>query len=326
MSKSSLLVSIIVPVYNAEVDLDRCLSSLISLEYMNDYEVILVDDGSKDNSGKICDKYEEKYGLFKVVHQKNAGVSTARNVGVEQARGKYIMFVDADDYLMPSAMQSIIYGTQTNCDLIIYDSFFDTGVRKIHSYPEIEKIKERQALSIDITYSMFLKLQNNEPFSKLYLTRIIKETQVRFPVDVKLGEDLIFTLQFLERVQKVTYVPEAIYMHIDNISGLSKQNTSLKVIGDYDAMYNAMLSFVSKMNIEDRHYNEVIASILQSVTNYSGKLYTNGYSKNKITAAFKKCPWYNMILWSNYSEYKSKLRKLLLKNRWYFIISKIFNK
>lgn len=326
MRKNTPLVSIVVPVYNAAADLDRCLNSLISLEHTKLYEIILVDDGSKDDSGKICDRYREEYDFFKVIHQKNAGVSIARNVGIEQATGKYIMFVDADDYLMPSAIQSMIYDAQSNYDLVIYDSYFDMGECRRHSYPEVKKIETSQEISIDIAYSMFLKLQNNEPFSKLYATSVIKEAQVKFPVDVRLGEDLIFTLQFLKKVKKVMYVPKALYMHIDSIAGLSKQNTSLKAIYDYDAMFNAMLSFVSEMNIEERHYNEVISSVLQSVTNYSGKLYTNGCSKNKITATFKEYSWYNVILSNKYKEYKSILRKFLLKNRFYYIISRIFNK
>lgn len=326
MRKNTPLVSIVVPVYNAEADLDRCLNSLISMEHRNQYEVILVDDGSKDDSGKICDIYKEKYDFFKVVHQKNAGVSTARNVGIEHATGKYIMFVDSDDYLMPFAIQKMICDAKNDYDLVIYNSYFDMGECRLHSYSEVRKIEESQEIPIDIVYSMFLKLQNNEPFSKLYATKVIKEAQAKFPIDVKLGEDLIFTLRFLKKVQKVIYIPKSLYMHIDSIDGLSKQNTSLKVVYDYDSMYNTMLSFVSEMNIEEQHYNEVLASILQSVTNYSGKLYVNGYSKNSITAIFKQYSWYDMILSSRYRGYKSMLRKFLLKNQYYRIISKIFNK
>lgn len=326
MRECTPLVSIIVPVYNAEEDLDRCLNSLISLEYKNAYEVILVDDGSKDNSGKICDRYKDNYNFFKVIHQKNAGVSTARNIGIEHATGKYIMFVDSDDYLMPSAMRRIICDARNDYDLVIYDSYFDIGECKLHSYPEVKRIEKSQEISIDIAYSMFLKLQNNEPFSKLYATKVIKEVQAKFPVDVRLGEDIIFTLRFLKKVKKVIYIPEPLYVHIDSIDGLSKQNTSSKAVYDYDSMYNAMLSFVSEMNIEEQHYNEVLASILQSITNYSGKLYSNGYSKNSITEILKKYSWYDKILSSRYRGCKSMLRKILLKNKCYHIISKIFNK
>ena len=93
MKEYTPLVSIIVPVYNAEKDLDRCLNSLISLDYTNSYEVIVIDDGSQDNSRKICDRYKEKYDFIKVIHQENSGVSVARNVGIEYAVGKYIMLL-----------------------------------------------------------------------------------------------------------------------------------------------------------------------------------------------------------------------------------------
>ncbi len=320
------LVSIIVPVYNAEKDLDRCLNSLISLDYTNSYEVIVIDDGSQDNSRKICDRYKEKYDFIKVIHQENSGVSVARNVGIEYAVGKYIMFVDSDDYLSPSAIDRIIRDAKDNYDLVIYDSYFDTGECKLHSYPELKKIEKDEDISIDLAYSMFLKLQNNEPFSKLYATKVIKDAQVKFPINVSLGEDLIFTLHFLKKVQKVRYIPEPLYVHIDSADGLSKKNTSAKAISDYDAMYNAMLFFVSEINIGKQHYNEVLASILQSITNYSGKLYSNGYSKNDITEIINNYSWYDKILSSRYRGYKSRLRKVLLKNKCYYIISKIFNK
>ena len=326
MKEYTLLVSIIVPVYNVEEYLDRCINSLISLEYKNFYEIILVDDGSKDGSSIICDRYKKQFDFIKVIHQDNAGVSIARNVGIEHANGKYIMFVDSDDYLIDFAISKLICDAKKNYDLVIYDSYFDMGKCKLHTYPEVNKIKKSQEVSMDTVYSMFLKLQNNEPFSKLYATKIIKDAQVKFPVDVSLGEDLIFTLQFLKKAKKVIYIPNPLYVHINNTDGLSKQNTSLKAIHDYNAMYTAMLSFVFDMNIVQQHYNEVLTSVLQSITNYSGKLYSNGCSKNEITEIFKSYSWYKEILSSRYNGYKNRLRKLLLKNKCYYIISNIFNK
>lgn len=326
MNKNIPLVSVIVPVYNAESDLERCLNSLIALEYINNYEVILVDDGSKDNSGKICDKYKKNYEFFKVIHQENAGVSIARNVGIEHAVGKYIMFVDADDYLTPFAIQNIIVEAQNTCDLVIFNSYFDAGERYLHSYPEVKKKEKRQCLPVDTVYSIFLKLQNNEPFSKLFSVKIIKEAQVKFPVDIRLGEDLIFTLEFLKKVQMVTYVPEIIYTHVNNIDGLSKKNRSLAMLHDFDAMYSSLLAFVKDMNLNRVHYTEVVESILQSVTNYCGKLFCNGYTSEKITAEISGFYWYELILTFKVSHLKSILRRILLKYKCYFIICRIFNK
>lgn len=96
--------SIIIPVYNVEKYLKKCLTSIVQQNF-NDYELILVDDGSTDMSGKICDEFEEKYNNIIVMHISNSGVSNARNKGLEIARGEYIWFVDSDDYVEPEALK-----------------------------------------------------------------------------------------------------------------------------------------------------------------------------------------------------------------------------
>ena len=99
-------LSIIIPVYNAEKTLDRCLNSILDQEF-DSFEVILVDDGSKDASASICDRYAVSDSRFVVKHQSNSGVSTSRNAGLDMARGEYVMFVDSDDALIPYALEDI---------------------------------------------------------------------------------------------------------------------------------------------------------------------------------------------------------------------------
>ena len=99
-------LSIIIPVYNAEKTLDRCLNSILDQEF-DSFEVILVDDGSKDASASICDRYAVSDSRFVVKHQSNSGVSASRNAGLDMARGEYVMFVDSDDALIPYALEEI---------------------------------------------------------------------------------------------------------------------------------------------------------------------------------------------------------------------------
>ena len=110
-----MLISVIVPVYNVERYLRQCLDSLINQTY-NELEVIMVDDGSKDSSGKICDEYSEKYDNFKVVHKENAGLGMARNTGFEHIKGEYVTFVDSDDYLEPDCIATL-YNELRNKDV-----------------------------------------------------------------------------------------------------------------------------------------------------------------------------------------------------------------
>ena len=112
---SNVVISVIVPVYNAEKYLSRCIDSIL-VQRFNDLELLLIDDGSKDGSGKICDEFAEKDKRIKVFHKVNGGVSSARNYGLEKSNGEYVTFVDADDYLLPETItEQLLSG---NYDLI----------------------------------------------------------------------------------------------------------------------------------------------------------------------------------------------------------------
>ncbi|WP_147589600.1 glycosyltransferase [Clostridium paraputrificum] len=148
---SEIKLSIIVPVYNVVTYIDECLNSIIK-SYKSGIEVILVDDGSNDGSENKCDFYADKYEYIKVIHQENGGLSVARNVGIENSIGKYIWFVDSDDYISETSINDIYIAIDKNKDLIIgeYESFYPDGKRII---PEVAK-SERDILP----YEYFMKL------------------------------------------------------------------------------------------------------------------------------------------------------------------------
>lgn len=123
-NQNKLLLSIIVPVYNVELYLENCIESLLA-QKLSAYEIILVDDGSTDSSGEICDRYNEKYKQIKVIHKKNGGLSSARNTGIECAQGKYIGFVDSDDYIAPQMYIELISLAEKNSAEIAVCDFFN---------------------------------------------------------------------------------------------------------------------------------------------------------------------------------------------------------
>lgn len=113
-------ISIIIPIYNVEKYLQRCLNSVLEQKYQ-DWEAILVDDGSKDDSGKIADEYALRYANIRVIHQNNAGLSVARNEGLNQSTGKYVMFLDSDDYLIEDRLNEIVQEIEDGLDVLYYD-------------------------------------------------------------------------------------------------------------------------------------------------------------------------------------------------------------
>lgn len=125
-----MLFSVVVPIYKVEQYIDRCVESLIKQTY-RDIEIILVDDGSPDNCPKICDEYAEKDNRIKVIHKKNGGLSDARNAGIEVATGKYVFFVDSDDYISQCTFEDLLPFAETDCDIIIGDGICEGGTSPI---------------------------------------------------------------------------------------------------------------------------------------------------------------------------------------------------
>ena len=140
-------ISIIVPIYNAEIYLEKCLNSLVNQTY-NNIEIILVNDGSKDNSGKICDQYGKNFANIIVLHKKNGGSASARNLGLSVAQGDYIAFVDADDYVNPLYIERMVYlAIKFQADLV------QCSFQIIHNYGEELKIINKD--------NIILKEKNN---------------------------------------------------------------------------------------------------------------------------------------------------------------------
>lgn len=202
-------ISIIVPVYNAEDYLNRCLSSILDQEFPS-FEVILVDDGSTDASPLICDRYSGTDSRFITVHQKNSGVSAARNAGLNLAQGEYIMFVDADDALLPYAIDELVNNLSDE-DVVVggYGVFVDDVPKK--------EIKPKATVSYKGSdYPRFFQdniIRNCEtldsPWAKLFKRKVIGKT--RFAEDLNYAEDKLFVFEVLAKSSSILAVSAAIY-------------------------------------------------------------------------------------------------------------------
>lgn len=195
-------ISIIVPVYNVEKYLPRCIDSILAQTF-TDFELILIDDGSPDNCGKICDEYAGKDDRIIVIHKKNAGVSAARNDGLDVASGKYISFVDSDDIIHPQ-FYKVMRETINDADLAYckYARFDEE-----YNFENIEKIKH-------------FEYENGNKFSQPDLTiymvwnKLIKKdiiSDLRFDTALKNAEDSLFAFNTMMKCSKVVYVNEVLY-------------------------------------------------------------------------------------------------------------------
>lgn len=198
--------SVIVPVYNVEKVLPRCIESILNQTFP-DFELILIDDGSTDKSGEICDEYKKKDERIKVVHQKNQGVSKARNVGLDVSRGKYIVFVDSDDYVDNIHLESF---NGSKADLII------SGIRSydIYGMKEVELKGTEEVLEINSEEQLvnFLKSWYAiQVYAKRYKREKIKGLNLKFDQKIQYGEDSLFVISYVKAIEsikienKVTY-------------------------------------------------------------------------------------------------------------------------
>ena len=203
------MISIIIPVYNVEKYLDQCLESVINQSY-TDFECILVNDGSTDNSGNICDKWAKKDNRIKVFHQDNQGVSVARNFGIDISQGKYIVFIDSDDWVDRNYLETLM--GDDDMDLVMTGNYVEEQNCCLGSnLPLCNNIIEFNKLSIEEIAHLLNKHLFYGPWSKRYKSSIITHHAIKFPLKKSYGEDLMFNFTYLKYVNQIKPISKATY-------------------------------------------------------------------------------------------------------------------
>lgn len=208
------MISIVVPVYKSEKTLAGCLDSLLAQTY-KDIEIICVIDGSPDSCGEICDGYAGKDARVKSIKRENGGVSSARNRGIEEANGEYLMFVDSDDTVEPDYCEKMWKAhAGTGADMVIcgfHHWYVGRDVPKAPSNPGIYDTKAYAEVFLKLYQEGFL----NMPWNKLFK----KEAAGRFDTSLSLGEDLLFNMNYLEKCDKIAVISDALIHYIQEEKG-----------------------------------------------------------------------------------------------------------
>lgn len=207
------MISIIVPVYNVEKYLDECIQSIHEQTY-TDWECILINDGSKDNSASICDQWAQKDKRIQAIHQINQGVSAARNKGIQIAKGEFIAFIDSDDWIDKEYLYCMYeaYKKHPSSDLIVSGLIhhYNDG-KAINKTPEKSQTFELTKNNIKSFVDLNTKYLLYPPYIKLYKSSIIKDNFIFFDRNYSYGEDLLFNYQYLEHVNTITCIDKAYY-------------------------------------------------------------------------------------------------------------------
>lgn len=256
MKQQNPLISVIVPVYNVEQYLVQCVDSILNQKYEN-FELLLVDDGSTDKSGDICDVYGKRDKRVRVFHKKNGGVSSARNVGLDNAKGEWIAFVDSDDIVTPSYLSGLYSDVRSDVDLVIQKYFIFKNSLRDERSPEV--IKETDVYDKSDLQKLIVEHRldkNGYICSKLYKQEFIRNNNIRFQEEISFCEDYYFLFQYLDIIYgKVVCSPVANYLYRD------RENSSVHIgFKDFEKGYftyrkikSFILSFAVRNNckIED---------------------------------------------------------------------------
>ena len=221
------IVSIIIPVYNAEKNIERCIESVLKQDYEN-FELILMNDGSKDSSGKICDEYAAKDGRIRIVHKENSGVSDTRNKAIDMAKGKYLQFIDSDDWITTDATRLMVHmAEENNCEMVITDFYRVIGERLAHKGDIHEDgllTREEFALYMmedpaDFYYGVL--------WNKLYRRDIVEKYKLRMDENISWCEDFIFNMEYIRHIEHVYALHVPIYYYVKTPGSLVSQGMSI---------------------------------------------------------------------------------------------------
>lgn len=234
-------ISVIVPVYNAEKTLHKCIDSILGQSY-KDWELLLIDDGSTDASAAICDEYAQLDNRIRAFHKQNGGVSSARNIGLDNAEGEWITFVDSDDFLADNALEIVDWNV-VNEDFLLFPFYYRyiDGGSKVYSLGTIGEIDYLDSFLKEELGEMIFRT----PWSKLFKRDIIDS--LRFNENIKCGEDTLFVLSYLYRINRCRIYDTPFYVFNQDLKELCikyKQTVS-KAVYALSAIYSAY----EKLNI-----------------------------------------------------------------------------
>ena len=275
------LISVIIPVYNVEKYLRECVDSVLNQTYDN-FEIILIDDGSTDSSGKICDEYACNDARITVVHKENGGLSSARNAGAEKASGKYIYYLDSDDYIDNETFSSLVKNAEENSSDIVFFSafsFIDGGGEAKQNYVYKNEYKT------DSGRNVFDRLIKNGEFHSavpllFFKNEFIKKNGLSF-IDGMYHEDMIYTFEAFMSASCVSYINECFYKRRYRADSIMTSRKSEKYFNDMSRVYYTVSEYKKTNSVESEAVDKYIARCAFNALNLYKKLSAEEQKKNR---------------------------------------------
>lgn len=310
-------LTFVVPVYNAEEYLRDCLDSILRLQKKN-IEVICIDDGSGDHSLDICREYAKQDGRVTVIHQDNRGVSAARNAGIERAKGTYISFIDADDFVEEDYEDILEKLMKTRADRCLY-RYYRVIEDKKYISPMIfsEGVYEDKAVLFEQIAELMHQVMG--AWGGVYRTGLLKEYQIRFPEDMKTCEDFMFSIQTIEHSRKVLISNRAFYNYRLNKSSVTV-NRSLVHADNYSIVYDKVKSIMKENSIKEGIASSFQRKWIRWICDLIACLLKAGHSKKTIQEKLEAQKYMLEIATFKKTSFKMKLEWWMLVKRKYQLI------
>ena len=318
------LISVIIPVYNVENYLKECIESVLSQTYEN-YEIILVDDGSTDSSPGICDEYAGAYENVRVIHKENSGPSATRNAGVSAAKGEYIYFLDSDDYIIPEALEKLFANSVENdTDIVFFDavSFVDDDLNANIK----QSYKRNSVYNVGTGLEVFIALNKNKEFKcAVYLMLIrkslITENGITFCEDAYMSEDMLFTFQLYCKAKSVSQCSQALYYRRYRADSIVTSKKTQRHFLSCKSVYNNARNFTIDNDLQQNDYvNSFVARCAFNAIDIYGKISDVDKEMNKSVYSDLK----REILKDN--AYDNTALKLRCYGKAFWFVYKVFEK
>lgn len=297
------LVSVIVPVYNTQDYLNNCIDSILEQSYKN-IEIILIDDGSTDQSAKICDQYATIDNRVRVIHQNNSGVSNARNTGLEQSNGSYITFIDSDDTIDKDFIDVLYNGFDNSIDMTVCS--FD--IVKVQHDPDLRnsicEVGARKVLSKDEAIETVLRgeLFGGHSCNKMFRKKVLEN--IKFQDNIHICEDMLFVIEYLLKSNNVLYIEKPLYRYY------IRDNSAT-----HGTMSDNKITAFNSFDIIEEKIKKTYGEQFSSLVNRNRILWVF-YCYNILTYDKSNRKRYNSILKEKFKNYKSKClhsKKMMLK-------------
>lgn len=332
--------SILVPVYNVEKYLEECVDSLLLQEYNGEYEIILVDDGSTDSSGSICDRYaKQNPSIVKVIHKKNEGVVSARKTGIDNATGEVCLFIDSDDFVETKLLSTVegAFNRNLDTDIIIYSYwYYNDGIKapKMSGLSDVETVYEDEKKNE--LYSNLLFSTNTIPiWTKAIKTEGLRQdtTNYSFYYNKTMAEDWFQSINLITMAKKIVYINEPLYNYRINLQSVSRSFST----ADIDKknilyVYDRLTELLPVWGMDDEETRKKLKARWLNETMYTFSKYMENAASVKDIRIILNYNWSSMLpegVENNPNEYENKSYRYLfekLKSKKYVSIILFFIK